>query len=134
MIRKLILGTCFLAGCATATPGEEPGVAGAYRLLSIDNLNVGRIGMRLTLETNGTARLAYDCGERFANYRISSGVITFSEISPSTGSCPSDSPSAAEKRLSELRGRLLYGSHRLSRSRNRLTLSGSHTYVFAAES
>ena len=100
-------------------------------MLSIDNVEVGRIGMRLTLAPGGPARLAYDCGERFANYKISSDVITFSEISPSTGSCSSSPFTATEKELSEQRGRLLFGPHRLSRSMSRLTLSGSHTYVFA---
>jgi heat shock protein HslJ len=132
VIRITILAASMLAGCTTATPGAKPGVAGAYQLLSIDSRKVGRVGMRLTLEPNGTARFAYDCGERFANYRISADVITFSEVSPSTGSCSPDALTAAEKELAEQRGRLLYGTHRLARSKDRLTLSGPHTYVFGS--
>lgn len=108
-------------------------MGGAYRLVSIDERPVGRLGMRLTLEPGGTARLAYDCGERFANYHVSGSTIGFSEVSPSTGSCPPADLTGAEKALAEQRGRLLHGPQSWSRSRDRLTLSGAHIYVFAAE-
>jgi heat shock protein HslJ len=134
MIRTTILAAMLLAGCTTATPGMTPGVAGAYQLMSIDGRSVGRIGMRLTLEQGGTARFGYDCGERFANYRIAEGVITFSEISPSTGSCTDGERTGIEKALDEQRSRLLYGEHKVVRSMDRLTLSGSHTYVFTPAS
>jgi heat shock protein HslJ len=130
LIRLIVIAVALLSACTTASSPEATTVVGSYQLSRIDRNDVKRIGMRLTLETGGTARFAYACSERFAQYNIEGDQISFSQVSTSTTSCTLEELTEVERKLSERRAKILYGTHRIIRTPERLSLSGLHKYEF----